>query len=270
MENADDENVEQQVETEERVAERQMTKKRPLERGTGEEVVDDESSKRTKAAGNEAATSPPLTTTTPANVEESSSPSSSHNKIEVWLRGVPVDATADEVKEALGRSNWVIQFRANEAGDAKLELIGEDSEKALGELLSQPIVMVKGTSVEAYCPGASPPDDNKVENEKVQPASWTVDSSVGGESNLDVVTTTGGVVVGDVSPKKSGDSAAATTKTPQVAVLRLRGLPYSATVDGVKTFFSGVQLAEGSPVHFILNHHGRPSGEVRREVVRRT
>ncbi len=268
MENANDESLELQVETEERAAERQMTKKRPLERGTGKAVVDDESSKRTKAAENEAATSLPLTTT-PANVEESSSPSSlPHNKIEVWLRGVPVDATVDEVKEALGRSNWVIQFRANEAGDAKLELTGEDSEKALGELLSQPIVVVKGTSVEAYCPDASPPDDNKVENEEVQPESWTVDSSIGGESNADVKTMTGGVVV--VSPKKSGDGAAAPAKTPQVAVLRLRGLPYSATVDGVKTFFSGVQLAEGSPVHFILNHHGRPSGEVRRKAVRRT
>ncbi len=260
MEVAGDEDVEQQGETEERAAERQMTKKRPLERGAGDAIVDDESSKRTKAADILAPTSPPVTTTTtPDNVEESNTPSSSsHSKIGVWLRGLPVDASIDEVKEALGRSNWVVQLRANEAGDAKLELTGEDSEKTLGKLLRQPIV-IKGASVEAYCPGPSPTDYNEVENkEKVQPASSTVNSSIGAENNVDVVTTTGGAVVGDGT---AAAAAAAITKTPQVAVLRLRGLPYSATADSVTTFFSGVQLARGSPVHFILNHHGRSTGE---------
>ncbi len=270
--------VKQKVETEERVAER-MTRKRPLEGGgVGEVVAGDETTKRTKeAAENDEATPtpPPLTTTaTPARVtdENNSTSSSSHNKVEVWLRGVPVDATSDDVKDALGRNSWVIKFHANQAGDAKLELTGEDSEKAVTELLSESTIMIKGTSVEAYCPGAAPPVD-KVENEEVLPsaASWTVDSSIGGEDDLTTLITPD-TALADVSPDKSGGgggggAAPPAAKTPQVAVLRLRGLPYSATLDGVKAFFSGVQLADGSPVHFILNHHGRPSGEVRREVI---
>ncbi len=262
------------METEERISER-MTRKRPLEGGVGEVIAGDESIKRTKeAAENESAPNPPplTTTTTPARAadENNTTSSSSHNKVEVWLRGVPVDATSDDVHNALGRNSWVIKFHANQAGDAKLELAGEDSEKAVAELLSESAIMVKGISVEAYCPGAAPPVDKAVNEAVLPPAtSCTVDSSIGGGEGGDlttVITSSDTALADEVSPEKSTGVGAAppASKTPQVVVLRLRGLPYSATVDSVKTFFSGVQLADGSPVHFILNHHGRPSGEVKK------
>ncbi len=254
----------QQVDKEEDITER-ITKKRPLEGGSDEVVVDDTRNKRTKPLGNEsttAASSPTTMTSTPDRVEKSSPSSLSQNEVEVWLRGVPVDATSDEVKEALGCNSWVIRFLANQAGDAKLELTGEGNENAVAELLSRSTIIIKGKSVEAYCPGAAPPSEPKVENnEEVPSASWTIDSSIGGEGDLTTVIQSD---VGRVDrPAETGGGNGEAT-TPKVAVLRLRGLPYSSTVDGVKAFFSGLQLAAGSPVHLMQNDHGRLSGEVRR------
>lgn len=43
-------------------------------------------------------------------------------------------------------------------------------------------------------------------------------------------------------------------------VLRLRGLPYSATVQDLHMFFQGYQLAPGG-VHIQLGMDGRPNGD---------
>lgn len=42
------------------------------------------------------------------------------------------------------------------------------------------------------------------------------------------------------------------------SVLRIRGLPYAATEDDIKNFFSGLEIVG---VHLIADHLGRPSGE---------
>lgn len=45
-------------------------------------------------------------------------------------------------------------------------------------------------------------------------------------------------------------------------IVKLRGLPWSATVDDVVDFFSGCKIARGKDgVHMTTSREGRPSGE---------
>lgn len=65
------------------------------------------------------------------------------------------------------------------------------------------------------------------------------------------------------SPRRSTSRAKsyeAKDNAQHTGVLRLRGLPFSATKDDIVEFFKGFELAEDS-VHIVLNSEGRPSGE---------
>lgn len=42
--------------------------------------------------------------------------------------------------------------------------------------------------------------------------------------------------------------------------LRMRGLPYSASKDDIKAFFSAFKVAEDG-IHIMMDHTGRPSGQ---------
>ena len=50
-----------------------------------------------------------------------------------------------------------------------------------------------------------------------------------------------------------------------MSVVQLRGLPYWATVEDVRSFLGDfvAQLVENDPVHLVLNRDGRPAGFAR-------
>ncbi|KAI9117840.1 hypothetical protein K1719_011255 [Acacia pycnantha] len=70
--------------------------------------------------------------------------------------------------------------------------------------------------------------------------------------------------VGGGSPRRSAPRARSYDEGKDSAehtgVLRLRGLPFSATKDDIMEFFKDFVLSEDS-VHIVMNSEGRPSGE---------
>ena len=63
--------------------------------------------------------------------------------------------------------------------------------------------------------------------------------------------------------------AVARAETDWVSAVQLRGLPFSATVEDVRSFMGehAAWLVEDSPIHLLLNSHGRRSGFARVQFV---
>ena len=76
---------------------------------------------------------------------------------------------------------------------------------------------------------------------------------------------------GDVADKAETlrAEAVARAETDWVSAVQLRGLPFSATVEDVRSFMGehAAWLVEDSPIHLLLNSHGRRSGFARVQFV---